>query len=454
LGDLAREVSMAHWRQFQANAANQGFVPLSTGPVTSFKWKTAVGPVSFGSPVIGNDGTIYIGNLLAELVAVAPDGTIRWKRALDLRPSTIPGSPAVDANGNIYVVTTYQARVRDHRSGETVYSREARSKLHSVSPDGTLRWTFPFPASGIPNVTGGYTLSSPKISGGPNPFIFVPCMFTRVTSRTEILVIDLAGNLVHRTQVSDYPPPPLTSGGDIFDILDSVWDFLNGAEFNPRGEPNLSEQFGRPAPTLAVADFGNLATQPIVIIDDNYKKLAAFRWSNQRLAPLWEKPSSQPRFNATPAVFLSSQVASGQQDGTLALFDAATGQELWKPWYKAPNPLPSPPASFVSQMYLLSWLHLSALDANAKLIKKESLGMMALGAPALSADRVFINGGDGYYTFSLDLKTVTKNGDFLGGVSSPAIGDDGSVYVMDRNKMLWAFGKQNPTPRRPPRATL
>lgn len=443
---------MAHWRQFQANASNQGFIPISTGPIAALKWKTEVGPVSFGSPVIGNDGTIYIGNLFGELVAVAPNGTIRWKRALDQRGSSIPGSPAVDANGNIYVVTTFQAKVRDHRSGETVYSRVAESKLHSVRPDGSLRWTFQFPKSGIPNVTGGYTLSSPKISGQQNPLIFIPCIFSRITSRIEILVIDQAGNLVHRKQVADYPPPPLTSDGDIFDIFDSIWDFLNGVEFEPRGLPSLNEQFGRPEPTLAVADFGSMGREPIVTIDDNYKKIASFRWNNQQLTPLWEKVSTQVRSNATPAVLLSSQVASGRNDGTLALFDLTTGQELWKPWYKAPNPVQSAPASFVSQIYLLSMVSLNALDSNAKLINRDTLGIMALGSPAISADRIFVNAGDGFYSFSLDLKNVTKNSQFLGGVSSPAVADDGTVYAMDRNKMLWAFEKQD-TVRRPVRRT-
>jgi hypothetical protein len=41
---------MALWRQFQANGANQGFIPLSTGPAASLKWKVEVGPVAFGSP--------------------------------------------------------------------------------------------------------------------------------------------------------------------------------------------------------------------------------------------------------------------------------------------------------------------------------------------------------------------------------------------------------------------
>lgn len=433
---------MANWKQFQANGANQGFIPISTGPASSFKWKADVGPVSFGSPVIGNDGNIYIGNLLAELVSIAPNGTVRWKRTLDQRGSTIPASPAIDENGNIYAVTTFQAKVRDHRAGETVYKRVAHSKLHSLTPDGNLRWSFSFPQSENPSITDGYSLSSPKILGKQNSLIFIPAVFTKIASRIEILVIDQAGNLVYRTQVADYPTPPVSTGNNVLEILNSIWDFLNGMEFNPSGGPPLEKQFGRPVPTLALADFGNHASQPIIIIDDNYMKLAAFHWSNQQLIPLWEKKSSQVRQGTTPAILLSGIVASGQTNGTLALYDVLTGQDLWQPWYKAPNSLVSPVASFVSQIYLSSLLHLTELDANAKFLNRVSFDMTSLSAPAISADRVFVNGGNGYYTFSLDLKELTKNNDFQGGLSSPAIANDGTVYVMDRNKMLWAFGKE------------
>lgn len=440
---------MPQLQQFQVNAANQGFAAVTTGPANIFKWKVEIGPVSFASPVIGNDGTVYIGNLLGELVAVSPTGAILWKRTLDQRGSIISASPAIDSNGNIYVVTTYRATVRDHRSGETVTSKVANSKLHSIAPDGSLRWTFPFPVSGIDHVMGGYSLSSPKIWGQQN-LIFIPALFTRIASRVEILVIDQAGNLVHRREVADYPTPPVTAGNGIYDLLGSVWDFLNGMEFEPSGGPALNKQFGWPEPSLAIADFGPHSAEPIVIIEDNWKKLAAFRWnSRQQLEPLWEKKSNDIRFRATPSVFLSSMVASGQNDGTLALYDLVTGQELWKPWYKAPSSIQSSATSFVSQIYLISLADLSALDANAKLIKRTSLGMMALGAPGLSVDRVFVNGGDGYYSFSLDLKEVSKNSEFQGGVSSPAIAEDGSVYVIDRNKTLWAFGKE--TRRKPPR---
>jgi outer membrane protein assembly factor BamB len=437
---------MAHWHQYQANAASQGFAPLSTIPANSSKWQIEVGRVAFASPVIGLDGTIYIGNLQGELLAINPNGSLKWRRQLDMRGSFISGSAAIDANGNIYFITTFRAKVRDHRNGQTIRSKVAHSKLHSLNPDGSLRWTFSFPVSNTANSTDGYTLSSPKIVGKQNQVIFVPAIFTRIASRLDLMAIDLSGNLINRITVSEYPTPPVVvTGGGVGDIFAGIWDFLNGAEFNPSGGgPTLKQLFGQTEPTLAVADFGPFKNQPVIVIDDNYKQLSAFRWESGRIfTPLWKKTSSQVRPAASPAILSSSMVAAGQADGTLALYDVLTGNELWKPWYKAKNAIQSPPASFISQIYLTSHTSVIALDANGRFLKEfkmseHSMGA-ALGSPAISANHVYVNAQEGLFSFSLDLNQVTQNSMSLGGVSSPAIAGDGTIYSVDRDKRLWAL---------------
>lgn len=438
---------MAYWHQYQSNASTQGFVPFLTRPAISPKWQVEIGPVSFASPVIGLDGTVYIGNLTGELLAIAPDGNIRWRRQLDVRGSFISGSAAIDSNGNIYCITTYRARVRDHRNGQTIVSKVARSKLHSLNPDGSLRWTIQFPVSDTGYSTDGYTLSSPKIVGKQNQVIFVPAIFMRIASRLDLLAIDLSGNLINRITVSDYPTPPVvTTGGGVGGIFAGIWDFLNGAEFSPRGDYTLKELYGQTEPSLAIADFGAFKDQPIIVIDDNYKQLAAFKWeSNSIFSPLWKKTSSQVRPAASPAILLSSMVAAGQADGTLALYDVLTGNELWKPWYKAKNAIQSPPASFISQIYLTSDTSVILLDTNGRFLKEfkmseDSLGA-ALGSPGISANHVYVNAQEGLFSFSLDLNSFTKNSIIPGGVSSIAIADDGTAYLADRNKRLWAFGE-------------
>lgn len=439
---------MAYWQQYQSNASTQGFVPFPTRPATSPKWQVEVGPVSFASPVIGLDGTVYIGNLTGELLAIDPNGNIRWRRQLDVRGSFISGSAAIDANGNIYIITTYRARVRDHRNGQTIVSKVARSRLHSLNPDGSLRWTFPFPVSNTASSTDGYTLSSPKIAGKQNQVIFVPAIFTRIASRLDLLAIDLSGNLINSITVSDYPTPPVVvTGGGIGSIFAGIWDFLNGVEFTPSGGgPTLKQQFGQTEPSLAIADFGAFKDQPIIVIDDNYKQLAAFKWEFRSVfTPLWKKTSSQVRPAASPAILLSSMVAAGQADGTLALYDLLTGNELWKPWYKAKKAIQSPPASFISQIYLTSDTSVILLDTNGRFLKEfkmseHSLGA-ALGSPAISSNHVYVNAQEGLFSFSLDFNNFTKNSITPGGVSSIAIAEDGTIYLADRNKRLWAFNE-------------
>ncbi|WP_058497763.1 PQQ-binding-like beta-propeller repeat protein [Legionella gratiana] len=216
---------MAYWHQYQANASSQGYVPFSTHPASSPKWQIEVGPVAFASPVIGLDGTVYIGNLTGELHAIGSDGILRWRRQLDVRGSFI----------------------------------------------------------------------------------------------------------------------------------------------------------------------------------------------------------------------------SGQANGTLALYDLVTGDELWKPWYKAKKAIQSPPASFINQIYLISDTHVILLDGSGRFIKEfqmstHSLGA-ALGSPGISANQVYVNAQEGLFSLSLDLNSFTKNSITPGGVSSIAIGEDGTIYLADRNKRLWAFSE-------------
>src|SRR3990167_398382 len=134
---------MSRSKQYHTNGPSQGFVPVNTNRATQEKWKVEVGSVGYGSPVIGTDGTVYVGTLEGKLVAVNPNGTIKWELEMTRRgnagyPGVITGSPAVGGDGNIYVITTVNQNIRDHRNGEDREYHIRRSSLHSVSPDGKI----------------------------------------------------------------------------------------------------------------------------------------------------------------------------------------------------------------------------------------------------------------------------------------------------------------------------
>jgi outer membrane protein assembly factor BamB len=112
------------------------------------------------SPAIGPDGTVYVGVnsapagppystgyvLAIELVASDPVGVPRWSFPVD---AAVNSSPAIDANGTIYVGAN---------DGD----------LYAVKPDGTLDWKLPL---NVPGQPAGAIGSSPAI--GANGTIYV-----------------------------------------------------------------------------------------------------------------------------------------------------------------------------------------------------------------------------------------------------------------------------------------
>jgi len=105
------------------------------------KWKYETGnTIVYSSPVIGRDGTIYIGSFDGYLYAIHSDGTLKWRYSTG---DQINSPPAIGPDGTIYVGS------RDNY-------------LYAVNPDGTLKWRYQ---------TGGDVDSSPAI--GPDGTIYV-----------------------------------------------------------------------------------------------------------------------------------------------------------------------------------------------------------------------------------------------------------------------------------------
>ena len=82
------------------------------------------------SPVIGQDGTIYV--VIGEdmLFAVSPAGSMRWVFAFDNEWEMSFTSPAIDQNGVIYLATEGKPSGADY------------SIVYAVNPNGSLRWKY------------------------------------------------------------------------------------------------------------------------------------------------------------------------------------------------------------------------------------------------------------------------------------------------------------------------
>jgi outer membrane protein assembly factor BamB len=77
------------------------------------------------SPVIGADGTIYLTIHQDQFFAVNPDGTLKWESRFDHEEEMTFGTPAIDSDGTLYI-------------GSEVY--QLGSNLYAFNPDGSLKW--------------------------------------------------------------------------------------------------------------------------------------------------------------------------------------------------------------------------------------------------------------------------------------------------------------------------
>ena len=111
-------------------------------------------------PVLSPDGqTIYIAGKDSNLYAINLDGSLKWK----LSSGPASGAPAVDNDGNIYIVAGLDSM-----------------GMQSIKPDGSIRWSYNY----YENVRDEY--SSPTIDKNGNIVFYInqtwPYLYKRIIS--------------------------------------------------------------------------------------------------------------------------------------------------------------------------------------------------------------------------------------------------------------------------------
>jgi outer membrane protein assembly factor BamB len=107
---------------------------LAVTPQGEIKWTFKAGREIKSSPAVGSDGTIYFGSRDRKFYAVTPQGKLEWTFATG---AWVDSSPAIAADG-------------------TIYFGSWDKNFYALNPDGSKKWVF---------VTGGIVDSSPAIGG-------------------------------------------------------------------------------------------------------------------------------------------------------------------------------------------------------------------------------------------------------------------------------------------------
>ena len=169
------------WPTFKGNNQRTGLSPYNTSHVDgTVKWIHRFDEGTSSSPVIGPDGTIYIGVNNGYFYAFNPDGTIKWETKIgtpvtkefggNIDYFSIPMTASIDEDGTIYIASldnyTFALNSSDgqikwqfpmrFRSdvwtcptiGEdgTVYVLSCPPKcgLYALNQDGTEKWYYSF----------------------------------------------------------------------------------------------------------------------------------------------------------------------------------------------------------------------------------------------------------------------------------------------------------------------
>ena len=106
----------------------------------SLKWSYKTGGEIDCPPAIGSDGTVYFGSWDGKIYALNPNGSLKWS----FDSGELSSSPAIGPDGTIY-------------SGSS-----SNDQLVALNPNGTLKWTYK---------TDGWVWSSPAIDASGTIYV-------------------------------------------------------------------------------------------------------------------------------------------------------------------------------------------------------------------------------------------------------------------------------------------
>jgi len=308
--------------------------PYSTASVTGLeKWRFRCDGVD-GSPIIGDDGTIYFGGKDYDVYALYSNGTLKWTYHTDM---WITSAPALAEDGTLYVgswdhrlyafnSTTGVLRWKVSTHGGTIASSPAigedgtiyfgtmkgfdEGEIIAVNPNGTRKWVYP---------TGYYITSDPAI--GDDGTVYIG------SCDTYFYAMNSNGTLKWRFKTGDYIKGPASIADDGTVYIGSFDDYLY-ALYPNNGTMKWKCKVGygtETNPSIASDGTIYIGGQKLYAIYPN----GTMRWSFD-LGSERHIDQSSPAISADGTIYVGTSIDS--VDGSDIIAVNPDGTEKWRKW--------------------------------------------------------------------------------------------------------------------------
>lgn len=418
--------SVARWSEFHGNPGNTGYVGVNTpvAELASNRWTQKVGPTGFSSPAIAPDGTIYVGNMQGQVWGWNPDGTLRQSTQF----------PAFDALSSMAIgedgILHYTVLRNLSGTNAGLYCRT------STVPALKLIACRDFP-------DGGITTAPPKIwTYQGATYAFVPSY--RDAQRDLLVYRD--GELVHRHFV-DCPAEVRGGNDDVWKIIVGILTgglslAIPGANPFEFKVPGIDRREWHLDPAVGVWD-RSAEGRAVLVAAFSGCPVQGLEWrpDTGRIVQLWRRTAGVSNYYSSPAIASNGTTSIGRDDGHVHAFHALTGTLDWD-FDAGEAVLATPAIAPGGDVYVVALRKAYVVSGWAGGTATQSFALPSAtnASPAISNNRVYIAHSTGMVTLDLTVtQTQVHDGRVIGGLSSPVIGKDGSVYVVSNDGYLFSF---------------
>ncbi len=443
----------ATWDHARGDAANSGFADVYTQPaVRPSATVTGLGVFAPGAgPVIGPDGTVYLGDEQGVLFALHADGSVAWRQQLGPGQS-IQASPVVDTDGSIYVVGEHDVAAPPGSPANA----HIDSTLTHIAPTGAILWTVPFPEhfANIPEaISGGTTRAAPNIwRNGSLAVIIVPAVYKVLGGGSQLYLVAFSPDGgPPREQSVTYQGQTISGGSDLLGAIGCYVTLCFLPGFHPtQVPPNPNDLLPTHLPALLPAGVGIFTFAggglPWVIVNDPWQQTVGYTFSlSNGFREMFRTTDSARSYAASPLLLPDghSVTAASYYDGSSfsnghLVFTGPNGTAL--PNAGPFSPLLDTPARTLDGRLVVTGQGGEVIFlSGSSVIATTQLPGQTIVSPAVSRSHVFVSTASSLRTFDVQRMTEIAHFDWTGGgLSGPAIGPSGSVYVLAAN-VLYVF---------------